>query len=570
MKKKIKNKFNWVAKSVCRLSPFLKKNQVSNKDCPDECLLKFWGSSEWIEYQAWIYHKGFVTQKKWYDLRKKSLELLNPPLISIVMPTFNTDPEMLQECVYSVQTQAYHNWELCVVDDGSANSATIDLLNQIDQQDNRVHVFMSPENKGICRATNQALAMAKGDFIAFLDHDDRLAPEALYSVADALSNNPDIDVVYSDRDMLSLRGLRFMHLFKPDWSPELLFSMNYICHLMVYRKSIVDRVGGIHDEFEGSQDYDLILRVMELNPLVHHIEKVLYHWRQNEQSVALNHDAKTYAYKAGVRALEHALQRRGLKGDVRELSDLWRGHYRVRLEPPLPGKTAVITIPEKLSMDSYAAYIREKIEAVDKEEFVVFIGSEMCRQDEKMSDAVQEMVSWFQVDRIGIVTGRVINTKRHIRHAGMVQKPDGIPLFIYEGYDESEPGYIASTMVVRNVSQPFSSCFAVRKSLWHQLGGLDVAYKGPHSILDLSIRVLQNGFRILYTPFAEFVGKEEDSFAVSLWPPADRIHFIDKWEQWLQKGDPYYNRHLILKLSDMGLNADIDDAVMETFKKGNV
>jgi len=374
---------------------------------------------------------------------------------------------MLFECIYSVQTQAYSNWEMCIVDDGSSKQETIDLLNKFAQEDKRIKLFLSPENNGICKATNQALAMTKGDYVAFLDHDDRIAPEAFFYVAKAIADNPEIDIVYSDRDMLSLRGLRFMHLFKPDWSPELLLSMNYICHLMVYRKNMVDKVGGIHHEFEGSQDYDLILRVMELNPVVHHIPKVLYHWRQNQDSVALNHDAKTYAYKAGVLALEHALKRRGLKGSVNELSDLWRGHYRVKLEPFSYDKTYLVSIPENLDADSYTSYINNKMQNIGNQEFIAFIGPDISNNDQiKSSDtnnhknlrtnnsndfninndniksAVQEMVSWFQIQDIGIVTGKVVDIKKQIIHAGIVQKKDGIPILIFENFDESEPGSV--------------------------------------------------------------------------------------------------------------------------------
>ena len=215
-----------------------------DKGCPDEEDLKWWATSEWVEYQAWIFQHSFISLKQWITFRDRSKELTSPPFISVLTPTYNTDPVMLHECIYSIQAQAYPNWEMCIVDDGSTDEKTIDLLNDMAGKDPRIRVAFSSENRGICHATNLALEMAKGDYVAFLDHDDRLAPDAFFHVAEAVSKNPDIDVLYSDRDMLSLRGLRFMHLFKPDWSPELLLSMNYVCHLMVYRKSMVEAVGG--------------------------------------------------------------------------------------------------------------------------------------------------------------------------------------------------------------------------------------------------------------------------------------------------------------------------------------
>ncbi|MBF0390986.1 MAG: glycosyltransferase [Desulfamplus sp.] len=534
--------------------------EIIDRYTPDDKLLQKWASSEWIEYQAWIFHKEFMTLDKWKLMRNESISLINPPLISVITPSYNTDPKMLRECVYSVQLQAYHNWEMCIADDGSTNEATIATLNEIALEDSRVKISFSDKNGGICHATNRALKMAKGDYVAFLDHDDRLAVNALFCVAKPICDNSNIDVIYSDRDMLSLNGLRFMHLFKPEWSPELLFSMNYICHLLVYKKELVDRVGGIHYEFEGSQDYDLILRVMELNPLVHHISKILYHWRQNEQSVALNHDAKAYAYKAGVLALEHALKRRGLKGEVRELSDLWRGHYRVQLSHLPDESFCVVELDADLKNSQFADYLSRKIEAVFNKNktcnHIIFISKKLDADN----FAFKEMVSWFQISDVGLVTAKVVDSTANILHAGMVHKKDGYPLFIFKGEPESTPGYMAATHVLRNVSSPYPYSFAIKKSLWSQIKGFDRAFKGPHAILDLSLRASNVGIRTVYTPFARFKLKENLSLE-SLWLESDALYFAQKWQDYLTKGDPYYNKHLTLKLNDMGLNADANDLV---------
>ena len=393
--------------------------------------------------------------------------------------------------------------------------------------------------------------MASGKYLAFLDHDDRLSLSAFYYVVKAVNQDPGLDVIYSDRDMLSPRGLRFMHLFKPDYSPELLFSMNYICHLMVYRKKLVDEVGGIHPEFEGSQDYDLILRVMELTERIHHIPKILYHWRQSEQSVALDHNVKDYAYKAGVRALEHTLKRRGLKGRVYEISDLWRGHYRVHLKPPSPESVSIHYINNSISCKKYAYALQTEYVKIKNQAFLVFVGAGLVPGDKL---ALQEMVSWFQVEGIGFVTGKIIDGDSRIIHAGMVQKKDGIPLSTYEGAKASEPGYIASTAVVKNVSSPHPWCFAVRRDVWEMLGGLSPDYTGPHAVIDIALRAEQKGYRTVFTPFADFVDVEGTIPAVDSWPKGDKKQFAIKWQDWLTKGDPYYNQNLTLKLGDMGLD----------------
>ncbi|MBF0201149.1 MAG: glycosyltransferase [Desulfamplus sp.] len=570
-------------------------------DTPREQLIKQWASSEWIEYQAWIFQKEFMTLHRWMEMREISLAMEEAPLITVVTPVYNTDPADLKECLASVRLQAYHNWEMCIVDDGSTNESTLAVLRSFARDDSRIRVIFSRKNQGICGATNRAMAAAAGSYIAFLDHDDRLALDALFHVARVLVSDPGIDVVYSDRDMLSPRGLRFMHLFKPDWSPELLFSMNYICHLMVYRASLIWKVGGLRSKYEGSQDYDLILRVMEWNPRVHHISRVLYHWRQNENSVALNHDAKTYAYRAGVLALTHALERRGLKGRVSELSHLWRGHYRVELTPPGGSAFFMPALPGDIPGDAFAPALEDAVTAALRgepaivhgegshgignhgtashgegthgtgtsshgtaalEEFIVVLSPLLSCGDKRA--ALLEMISWFQIPEVGIVTGKIVTAgeKPLTVHAGMVQKPDGMPLFIFDGKPESLPGYMAATFVVRNVIAPHPCCFAVRKSLWLLLRGIDSRYKGGHGVTDLALRALKNGFRTVYTPFARFEISSPEILE-DIWRKSDIPFFKGRWDSLLSLRDPYYNRYLTLKLVDMGLDADVGDMAAE-------
>ncbi len=442
---------------------------------------------------------------------------------------------------------------MCIVDDGSSEEKTICLLKKINARSHRVKLHLSSSNSGISHATNLGLEMAKGDYIAFLDHDDRLSPDALFNVAAAIRQDPKVDILYSDRDMLSPGGLRYMHMFKPDWSPETLFSFNYICHFMIYRRSLVESLHGIRQEFEGSQDYDLILRAMELDPPVIHIPKVLYHWRQNEQSVALNFDSKKYAWEAGVRALRRTLERRGLKGEVSEIENLWRGHYRVKLQPPPNNTYCVIRLHHSLSEDTYTEFINQKIDELSSKDYVIVIRDDFQYDSDHI---LEELVSWFQVPKIGMVTGKIVDTRKRIIHAGIVHRTNGIPLSSYEGFKESEPGYMAVTSVVRNVSSPHPYCFAIRHTLWNELGGLDPKYKGPYSVFDLALRALNKGYRIVYTPFSRFKC-EQGWQKIEDWPVKDRRTFSEQWFKWLTKGDPYYNRWLTLEREDMGLNLDV-------------
>lgn len=274
--------------------------------------------------------------------------------ISIVTPVFNTEPQILESCIFSIRAQTSPFWELILVDDNSTSPKTHSVLNSRICRDPRIRILFSQPGapSGISAATNRGIEASRGDYIVFLDHDDRLAPEALQRLIATLEEEPGLDIVYSDRDMISPGGKRFMYLMKPDWSPDSLFAGNYIFHLMCYRRSLVRQVGMLRSDYDGSQDYDLILRCMEQNPQVKHLPEVLYHWRQHDQSVAMADNAKAYAFEAGMAALRDALKRRNLIGTVGENTSLWRGNYQVRLDLPAQKDIGTITLPLELPPSS--------------------------------------------------------------------------------------------------------------------------------------------------------------------------------------------------------------------------
>jgi GT2 family glycosyltransferase len=519
------------------------KKSIPVIDTPTEADLKSWAYGEWIEYQAWLFHHGFLTLYDWQQLRDEAQSWKQRPLLSVVTPVFNTAPDYLAECIYSVQTQAYPNWEMCLVDDGSDNPATIACLEQLVKDDPRLHLHRFSNNQGICHATNQALAMARGEYVVFLDHDDRLAPNALYEVVKLLREYPNTDIVYSDRDMLSPNGKRFMHLFKPDWSPETLLSGNYLFHLLVYRRELLEKLEGVRVGKEGSQDYDLILRAAELQPQVQHLTKVLYHWRQHQQSVAMEHNVKDYAYQAGIAALQEALQRRSLVADVSENHELWRGHYRVHLHV---SESKSYQILQLNSLEDYANQINQACQAETETDYLIILG-----QVDYDQESITELISWLEIEDVGIVTAKIVDQQEKFIHAGLVQRHNGIPLALYEGFPENTPGYMAVTAIVRNVSTPQANCCVIRRSLWQQLGGLNTNYIGCYAMLDFALRTLTSGKRIVYTPFARFVTTNE--WQQIEWLEKDRQIFVEKWNTWLRKGDPYYNSYLSLDVVDMGL-----------------
>lgn len=528
-----------------RLSRFWRKPFT---DFPEEIELKRWAWSAWVEYQAWLFHNSFITLHEWQQQRQEVSRWSYRPLISIVTPVYNTQPAHLTECLRSVQTQTYPYWEHCLVDDGSHKLETLRCLDSLLASDPRVHLQRLERNQGICFATNQAIAMARGEYLAFLDHDDRLAPDALYHIVNILRKYRETDFIYSDRDLISPENFRFMHLLKPGWSPENLLASNYTCHLTVYRRSLIQKIGGIHEDFEGSQDHDLVLRVAELNPVVQRIPRVLYHWRQHEQSVAMRHNAKEYAYQAAQQAIRAALKRRGLSGTVSEMTSLWRGNYRVQLTP-LPVEQYHVLRLETLT--DYAQQVNQAFTTYTSIEALVILGPGVQPITE---EAIPELVSWLHIPEVGMVTGKVLDEQQRLYHAGLVQRTNGIPLAIYAGHPENTPGYMATTAIVRNVSTPHPACCVLKRTVWQKLGGLDVNYTDAYALLDFALQALTQHIRVVYTAFARFEATEWTS--PESWSSSDRQRFVAQWQNWLAQGDPYYHPSLTLELADMGLNMD--------------
>jgi len=518
---------------------------LDNPDAPTEEELKHRATSEWIEYQAWLFHYSFLTQQDWQRLHATIKQWQLTPVISIITPVYNTQIEHLHACIRSVQTQVYPHWELCLVDDGSTDSATLNYLKKLRNTDSRLHIITLDKNQGICGATNAGIAHASGEYIAFLDHDDCLSVDALYYVAEALQTNPKADVLYSDRDMLSPKDRRFMHLFKPQWSPETLLSGNYLFHLMVYKHQLLTDLNGVRADYEGSQDYDLILRAADKALQVIHIPRILYHWRQHENSVSMAHDSKSYAYKAGVNALKDTLNRRDLQGDVVENTDLWRGNYQLQLTAPAKDDYTVIRLKANEALSTQINHACQQ----NKHPYLVFIAQGLEALHEK---AIQELLGWFQISDIAMTTGKVMDNNGRLLHAGLIQRPQGTPLSVYEGFPEENSGYMAVTAITRNVSSPHPRCFALRRSVWEKLGGMSTKYKGEYSVIDFALRALAENYRTVYTPQARFEIKQWQ--ACSAWSEKERDKFIRTWKTWLESGDPYYNPHLTLDLVDMGVS----------------
>jgi glycosyltransferase involved in cell wall biosynthesis len=284
-------------------------------------------TKEDIKYQKQV-RKNRLTEKKINTLETEIESFEFQPKISVVMPVYNVEQKWLEGAIESVFLQVYQNWELCIADDASPSPHIKEVLNLFKNRDERVKIKYSESNRGISGASNEALSLATGQYVALLDHDDVLSGDSLFEIVKLLNAHPEAELIYTDEDKLSMGGLHLRPVFKPDWDPDLFLTYNYICHLVVCKKELVERAGGFRLGFEGSQDYDLLLRLTELTDKIFHIPKVLYHWRMIPGSAAFVVDAKSKAFERGKRALEDALKRRGIRAEV--LDSKPKGTFRIR------------------------------------------------------------------------------------------------------------------------------------------------------------------------------------------------------------------------------------------------
>lgn len=514
---------------------------------PSDTLLQNWNHSHWEEYQRWLSNHSLQQFAKWQTLHQQHRHWQNPPKISIVTPVFNTEPAILYDCILSVRMQTYPYWQWILVDDASTRTDTKQLLASGVCGDPRIQVIFSPTSLGISGATNQAIARAAGEHVVFLDHDDRLSLEALGLIANEINKAPNLDIIYSDRDMLSEAGERFLHLFKPDWSPETLLSGNYVFHLMCYRRVLLTQLQGLRSEYDGSQDYDLILRAAELRPKVCHIPKILYHWRQHSTSVALNASAKDYAFDAGLRALNAALQRRGIKGTAREIPDFWRGTYELQLPLPEPENIQIITVNVGDLNDRYAQFIDNEL-ASESKLYVVILSATM---QPETADTIDRLVAWLKnFDAVAFVSGKVVNADGTLDYVGMTYNKDTSLMHPYRGFDHTQAGYMGVSQIIRNMSAPHPFCVAFKRSWWDNLSGFDKQLTGPQALLDFALRAHERDGRSLIVPQCIFKQHGHPFEATNI---NDCLFFKQRWHAYLKNGDPYYNKNLSDHSPDMGI-----------------
>jgi GT2 family glycosyltransferase/SAM-dependent methyltransferase len=509
------------------------------------------------------------------------------PKISLVMPVYNTPREYLENAINSVRNQTYKDWELCICDDGSTQAHIHPYLNECSRRDPRIRVTFSESNQGISAASNAALQMATGEFVGLVDHDDELNPMALYEVVKLLQEHPEADIIYSDEDKLEDDGRRSEPFFKPDWSPEYLLSINYVCHFGLYRKQWVDAVGGFRSAFDGSQDYDLVLRIVEKTQNVFHIPQILYHWRKAQGSSASTDGAKDYSLNAGQKALQEHMDRRGIAAEV--LNHWLPNRYRVR--PTIIGQPLVsIIIPTKdglsvlqrcvHSIESKTTYSNYEILIIDNgstqaetleffrtlshrvislpEVFNFSRLNNVASQQAKGSyflflnndtevispEWLSAMLELCQDKDVGIVGAKLYYPDGTIQHGGVVVGLGGVAGHSHKRFPGTSRGYFDSLVCIRNYSAVTAACMLVRRDVFEAVGGFDEDLRVAFNDVDFCMRVRQKGFRIVWTPYAELFHHESATRGYAL--DAKEIEFMKKrWDALLLE-DPYYSPNLTL------------------------
>lgn len=530
------------------------------------------------------------------------------PKISIVVPTLNTPEQFLRNMIESVIAQTYSKWELCIADGGSTAFGVKEILREYMGKDDRIKVKLLPENKGIAGNSNEALFLATGDFIALLDHDDTLAPFALFEIVKAINEYPDADFIYSDEDKISVDGKRrFDPFLKPAWSPDTLRSQNYICHLTVIKKGLLDKVGLFREGYDGSQDHDLILRATEQMNRIVHIPKILYHWRVNSSSAAGNISNKMYAFESGKKAIVDHLARLGISGKVED--GLFLGSYKVTynlnhspiISIIIPNndhyedirkciesvinrsiyKNFEIIIVENGSKDKNTfdfyrqleLYTNIKVIEWDKPfnyaavnnfavkhtkgEVLLFLNNDV---EVITSDWLERMLEHAVRKGVGAVGAKLYYPDNTVQHAGVILGIGGIAGHSHKYYSRNSHGYFNRLGIIQNLSAVTGACLMIKRKVFDEIQGFDEGYSHAFNDVDMCMKIREKGYLIIFTPYAELYHYESKTRGVEdTQEKQERFRkeielFKEKWGHILEKGDPYYNPNLTLEKEDFSIS----------------
>ena len=554
-------------------------------------------------YGSWITANDTLNDEDRRLIRRHINGFDARPLISVIVPVYNTVEPYLRALVASVKAQLYPDWELCLADDASTAQHIRPLLEEFAAGDERIHCVFRSENGNICAATNSALEIATGAFIALVDHDDLLPEHALYEVAAALDANPDIDILYSDQDRIDARGRRSNPHFKTDWNLDLLLGQNMVNHLGVYRRALVERIGGMRIGFEGSQDYDLVLRASDATTPknIAHIPTILYHWRMDTDAANFSQSQREQCFRSAKRAVEDHFARRG---EVAEVVPATSNKAYARVIRTLPAKKPLVSIliPTRDKADLLKQCLEGLLSRTDYDPLeIIIIDNDsieadttalfnVLRKDRRIrilpfkgtfnfsamnnaaareangevllllnndtevihADWLTEMVSHAIRPEVGAVGAKLYYTSKLLQHGGVILGMGGVAGHYFLRAPRHEGGNYSDLFLTRRVSCVTGACLALRRAIYLEIGGLDAErLKIAFNDVDLCIRLAKAGYQIIWTPYAELFHHESASRGSDQTP--DKVKRFRReaeymMRQWADElaDDPFYNPNLAL------------------------
>ncbi len=569
--------------------------------------------------KAKLFQEGDQTYNKWLQKHLPDKETLEQqkkhrfpkePKISMVVPLYKTPKKYLYGLVNSLKAQTYANWELCLSDGSGKESPIAGILKKLEKSDPRIKVIYNQEQLRISENTNRALAVAGGDFIGFADHDDLLAPHALYECVKLFNKHPDMQAVYSDEDKVDATGKKFFQPhFKPDFNKDLLHSTNYFCHLFVVKKNVLDKVGMLNAEFDGAQDYDFVLRCSEVTDKIYHIPKILYHWRAHEESTAENPESKMYAFEAGARAIQahyHRIGWNNTKVTQTQCLGVYRTHYTLKDQPLvsiiIPNKDHIEDLKkcldsiERCSYENYEVLVVENnsdqketfdyYQSIDgkngkirvlywKDKFnysaINNFGASQAKgayflflnNDTEIinPECIEELLGFCMREDVGAVGARLYFEDGTIQHAGVVVGLGGIAGHIFSNTPHDQVGYFARVITQQDYSAVTAACVMVGREEFERIDGFDTQLEVAFNDIDLCLRIRELGKLIVYNPYAELFHYESKSRGMDNTQEKmerfnnETMFFEQRWKQILAAGDPYYNRNFAIDRFDCSLEA---------------
>ncbi len=476
--------------------------------------------------------------------------LARRPLISVVMPVFDTDPRYLREAIASVRAQSYPEWELVVVDDGSSRADTRRAIERAVSRDPRITARLLARNSGISRASNAGLELCRGELVGFLDHDDALTEDALLQVARAFDDH-EIDVAYSDQDKITADGRTTDPFLKPDWSPVYALGAMYVGHLLVAKRELIDDAGGFDPSFDTIQDFELLLRLSERTQRIHHIPETLYHWRAIPGSIALAEAEKEGVEELQARAVNAHLARRGIAAEAVPHESI---PHRLRLRPaPRSDRPTVdVVIPSRRNADGSFNPGKEANLAARRGngEFIVFLGE----QTEVVEpDWIEQLLLYAEMPGVGAVGPTIIRPDGHVDAAGFAIGLYDPAVPVMRGFPADGDGYYGSLSCAREVSALGMDCLLLRRSLFEELGGFEEAFSRQFSDFDLCLRIRERGLSVVCAPMTRTISHTTEARRRSDFDVIDRALFVDRWYGRLERGDPHYSRRFFREAANYTL-----------------